>query len=155
MNTNVERKNTLLAQLAKKEITMEQLLYNCAVWAMEPQCWADIEVRQYPMPPKEWVEYQDLPMDKRFKVGNEFFNLPQVKEYNDLKGKVYAGNWGDYCWLKECKSYIPDDETNIAYHLKIDERLSSFRHWFDGSTTESREAIKVFGGKMVRGYDND
>jgi hypothetical protein len=154
VNTNVERKNTLLAQLAKKEITMDQLLYNCAVWAMEPQCWADIEVRQYPMPPKEWVEYQDLPMDKRFKVGNEFFNLPQVKEYNDLKGKVYAGNWGDYCWLKESKKHIPDTKENLHYHILLDEKIIAFRHWFEGGSEESDKAIKLFGGKVVENYND-
>ena len=129
-----ERKNALLAKLSTKELTMEQFMLECALWSLETPCMVDYEVRQYPLAPKEWQEYENLPLDKRLKIDSGFFQQPSIKEYISMKSRVYSGNWADYSWLNDCKKIIPDTEEYLSSHLKLDEKLIGLRNWiFDTS----------------------
>src|SRR3990167_356330 len=144
-----ERKNILLTRLASKELTMEQFLYECALWGMETECWIDIEVRQYPLPPKEWQEYLDLPLYKRFKTPENFFHQLPIKEYLYMKSKIYAENWADYFWIKEYKTILPDNAEHLQYHTRLDEKLIEFGYFFRNSNAEKDKILDTFEAMEV------
>jgi hypothetical protein len=147
----VERKNKLLDELKKKVITMQEFEYKIALWAVETECWADYEVRLYPVEPKEVQEYNELPFEKRIKIPLEFFQQPVIRAYLSMKDKIYGDNWADYQWLKQVKSWLPDDDKHLDYHLRLDSKIADFRHWFERSTPETDKLQEVFGGEVIDG----
>jgi hypothetical protein len=139
-----ERKKILLGKLERKEITIDHFLYECCMWMMETGCFIEIEVRDYPVPPREFQEYLNLPSKERYKIPQEFFNQPSIKEYIGIKDKVYAQNSGDFYWLNECKSRLPDDKNHLEYHLKLDAKISEFKAWFRNTSPEIEKARAIF-----------
>jgi hypothetical protein len=146
---SVERKNDLLAKLASKELTMDKFLEECARWGMEIQCFVDYEVRGYPLPPAKWKEYQALPFKDRNKMSEEFFQQQEIREYLQKKSHVYAANYADYCWLKEMKAYLPDNEDNLALHIKLDAKISEFYHWIYSTDSVIERVRETFAGRIV------
>ena len=145
----IERKNNLLTKLATKEITMEQFLLACALWAMELECWVDIEVRQYSLPPQEWQEYEHLPLDKRLKISEAFFHQSAIKEYLASKSHIYSANWADYSWCLEYKRIIPDMQENLEYHQRLDQKIIEFERWFKNYTPEIERIKQQFSAEEV------
>lgn len=142
----VERKNAYLKKLESKEWDMAAFNYNCALWSLEPECLAAYEVRQYPVLPKEMLEYYDLPLEKRVKIPREFFDQVVIKDYISMRSRVFAYNSSDYDWLLRCKDYIPDTQENLEYHMKIDSKLNEFRRWFSNENPQLKQLTDIFGG---------
>ena len=124
-----ERKNKLLTDLKEKKLTMNQFLIECALWSLEPPCFAEIIVKQYPVPPPEWQEYADLnPKDKR-EMKPEFFHQLPIKLYLQSRSRILSWNKGQYDRLKEIKAVLPDTQENFNHHQRIDAKLREFERW--------------------------
>ncbi len=146
--SEVDRKNQLLTQLKDKTLTMNQFMEECYRWSLEPQIWQDIDVLSYPEPPKEWVEYENLSLKDRAKLGEEFFHQLPIKNYLYEKGRVYSQNYAHWDWLKQMKEFFPEAENEIL-HRKVDEKLEIFNSWLGHSTTEIDRVRKAFSAKEV------
>ena len=148
---SIDRKNDLLRQLKGKEISFDVFLRQIGEWACEDNCWYDYEVRQYPNEPKELQEYNSLPLDKRLKIPPEFFYQPSIREYSRMRSKVYAENWADYNWLKDVKSWLPDDPGHLELTIKLDTKIFEFKMWFEHSNPQLERVRNVFGGEVMNG----
>ena len=146
---SIDRKNTLLKQLADKTITMEQFLLACALWSLETACIVDYEVRTFPMPPREYQEYQNLPVKERYKMPESFFHQPVIKDYLRLRDRVFGQNWAEYSWLQEAKKHIPDDAEHLEQHKLLDNKIYEYKLWFKGSSKEAERVAEVFNGEVI------
>jgi ubiquinone/menaquinone biosynthesis C-methylase UbiE len=88
------------------------------------------------MVPQMYQEYLHLPFEKRMKTPSEFFHHPVIKEYLEMKSKIYAENNADYCRLKDIKKWLPDNEEHLQSHLKIDAKMLEYKNWFNDLTRE-------------------
>ena len=124
-----ERKNRIIAQFAGNK-DERFLMEECFMWTLEPQIWQDIELLNYPAPPKEWVEYEGLGTLGKSKVGEEFFHQFVIKEYLQKRSWVFAENFGIWDWLKQMRKFFPRDNEHIVLHEKIVGKLGEFNQWF-------------------------
>jgi DNA phosphorothioation-dependent restriction protein DptG len=147
--TSVDKKNDLLKKLHSKELTMDQFLLACAKWGMETGCWVEYEVRSYPTAPQAWVEYENMSFEKQHKVSEDFFMRLDIREYLQKKGHVYSQNYSDYCWLKEMKNLIPDNEEHLHYHLKLDAKINEFHSWLYNTNEMVEKVRERFSGKVI------
>lgn len=142
----VERKNRILENFRNNK-DEKAFMEDCYMWTLEPQVWMDIGLLNYPQPPKEWVEYENMPINQRLKIGEEFFRQMSIKEYLAEKGRVYAHNYGNWCWLKEMDAFFPDDLENATIHGRINEKLDDFNKWFSNYCPEKNLIKNMFNGK--------
>jgi hypothetical protein len=123
------RKNRILSQYLENK-SDKFLMEECFMWTLEPQVWQDMCLLNYPAPPKEWVEYENLGALGKSKVGEEFFHQFVIKEYLARKSGVYAHNFGIWDWLKQMRKFFPRDNEHIVLHKRIVEKLEEFNQWF-------------------------
>ena len=146
---SVNRKNELLGKLERKEITQEEFMNQCYLWSLEPQCVVEYVVRQYPPIPADLNEYYSLPMKEKYKISQDFFNQPDIKEYITTCNKVYSSNLSDYSWLSEIKRHLPDNAENLQNHITLDSLLSGYRNWLKKTSPEVEKLKEVFDGRVV------
>jgi hypothetical protein len=141
---STERQKLLLNQLESKEISFEKFLENCALWGCEIECWVEYEIRQYPLPPADWQEYQNLPLERKFRIDNNFFEQAHIREYINLRSRIYAENWADSCWLKDMLKYLPETIDNSERRQKIKEKIEAFDFWFRNSSPLEEKVREIF-----------
>ena len=128
--TDFQRSRDLLDKLQNKQLTMKEFLYQCGMWGLEPQCWDEYILLNFPQIPNDLQEYYNMPLKDRTKVSSDFFREGIVKNYLDQKSKVFSNNWANYCHCRDIKTYIPDDTDHFIYHEKLDAKILEFEHWF-------------------------
>jgi len=124
-----ERQANLLNDLRSNKITMAQFLHDCALWALEPQCWVEVVVKQYPLPPPEYEEYARLSPKDKLGMKPEFFQQLPIKLYLQARSRVLSWNKGKYDQLNTLKEWLPDTQENFKYYEMIDIKLSEFIRW--------------------------
>ena len=129
----------LLRQLANKEITMDEFNKECAYWLIS--CAKEIQPRMLPTRPRELIEYDNLDIKERSKIGVEFWKQPRIKEYLDEIQMVKAYNKGLLDKLREFKEYIPEED--FVTRKKYDEVIALFMD----IPEEVKTARKIFGGR--------
>ena len=145
--SETERKNRLLDMPKKTKEDMNKFLEECYLWSLEPQVWMDIELLNYPRPPKEWLEYENLPLTQKSKIGFEFFSQLPIREYLMAKNRVIAHNYGHFSWLKEMKAFFPEDVEHCILHRQLDEKILEFSNWFSDYDPVKNQIKEVFGAK--------
>ncbi|MDD5387576.1 MAG: hypothetical protein PHQ22_10325 [Sulfuricurvum sp.] len=127
----VEHKNKLLKDYKDGVLTYERFIASCVVWLQEPSLWKDIIVKYEPPPPqiKEWQDYETMSKYEKAKIGESFYNIPEIAHYISLKNHALRWNIGMYGWLKEQKEIIPDIAENLDIHKKLDMKIYEFRDW--------------------------
>lgn len=156
MNPSETSKN-LLSRLRSGELTLPQFLTECGYWALN---YGFDELRPKPLPtrPLDLREYDNMDFKSRLKISSEFWWQPIVREYLDQKVMILHHNKGVYDWLKEIKTYIPQED--YVSQNKIDERLKEFDNTKEeynthfrlnevSLSTEQRQVKEMFGGEIV------
>ena len=113
----------LLARLQSKQITMEQFEQETAYWMMDSLngCrWVC-----YPLVPNDLMEYyRRRKVDKRFSMGDEFWQQPHIRQYIETNSRVKAVNMSNRHWLGETQRLIPKED--VESHKRISEIKSTF-----------------------------
>jgi hypothetical protein len=144
--TEPERKNRILKQFAENK-DENFLMDECFKWTLEPQIFQDIGVLSYPVPPKEWLEYENLSEVQRLKMDNEFFHQFAIKEYLQKKSWVYSQNYAHWQWLKQIDMFYPRDSEHQVLHQMVDEKLDEFVIWFSNSSSQLNKLKNMFNAQ--------
>src|SRR3990167_9353504 len=109
----------LLTKFMNKEITQEQLDFECAMWYLD--CFSEIRHKPEPTMPKRFADYDCMQQHEKRDVPKEFWHIPEVKSYLDQKELVKNENTAKLHWLKYFSKFIPENDfTNRdLYRQKI------------------------------------
>lgn len=152
-----QKQQEYLTKLNTKEWSFGEFMLQVALWGVDLPCLVEYEVRQFPYEPKEIKDYYALSFEKRNKIDSGYFFQPEVLKYMNLRSWVFSSNFSDYEWLLYIKSYIPDIQKYLEYHLRLDKKIKDFKDWLDTCGFAGREIknpevehIKeVFGGEEI------
>lgn len=115
-------KNELLKKHSVGEISLAELEKECAYWFAET--FDTLHLMAVPTAPQDFYDYQKLPFEKRNKIGNDFWNQPNIKFYTEQKQKIKEENRARLIQLYEMKSHIPAGD--FVTRSKFDEKIVEF-----------------------------
>ena len=115
----LEYKNKLLSELREGKLTMAEFQKECAYWYLNT--FETFSPKPDPSTPTEYMDYKQMPFEKRIKVSSEFFKSEPIKSYLEFRDKVRAENFSHKESLKEFMVHIPkeDVESREKYRVKF------------------------------------
>lgn len=118
------RKKEILLRIHNKDARLYRVYL--AHWFIDdPSVWREVKITQTPYPPREMVEYYQLPREKQLRMTKDFWNLPDVAEYVDRKGKVIARNKNWYKLAHELLEWLP--ENDVLRREKVKNRIAEMQ----------------------------
>lgn len=130
MEINIPHPNKKMMELLDKqrrgELTSKQVLEECAYWGLQGLDFC--RFRNYPAKPKEVIEYLEKKSTTQdFKIADKFWQEPSVRSYIAMWLKVESLNRGNFFWLNEMLSNLPQGDT--VSRDKIKDCLRGFILW--------------------------
>lgn len=117
-----------LIELEKKhqagEITLTELLFECAHEMLSEECFETMMPESEPLAPEEIMEYRAMPDDRKMKVSPDFWKREDIKKFTEDCLRVRNKNRGNVQWLFDLRRLLPEEDT--ISQSKITSRLRLF-----------------------------
>lgn len=128
----------LLKQLKTKEISIDELLSECAYWACRDG-FDELVPKSYPIRSPRVTDFERLPIKEKDALNwnDIYLKDTEVKEYYETVWKVKQWNVTIKNWLKEILTYIPVGD--YSTREKVNKRLAEFEDPMDSVKTLSKE----------------
>ena len=116
-----EKAKSLLYDLSRGIITMEEFFLQIAEWVSE-----DCHMYKFdpvPAKPRDLEEFEKIPFEHRRSLPSEFFSeRPQILNYDRLIKEIRYRNTALYEWLVECRGRLMKSDRVEQAH-KVDTKL--------------------------------
>lgn len=122
----IEHPEVKFKQLSKDhadgKLPLGDLNKECAYWYLDT--FNTFEPRPDPTPPNEYLDYRNMPFEKKSKVSPDFFKIESIKNYLEFRDKVKAENFAHTMRLKEFVEHIPKED--VVSRSKYQQKLYDF-----------------------------